>query len=104
MKRFRDVEHLLRLSGLFLLGLLVFTVARAEFVPAGFGTLGHYRAGAIDDVRAKTPEYAGQKACAECHVDVVDFRAKARHKAIGCESCHGPLARHAEDPGQMTPT
>ena len=103
MKRFKDVEHLVRLAGLFVAGLLVFTVARAELVPAGFGKYGHYRAGAIDDVRAKTPEYAGQKACADCHSDVVELRAQARHKGIACESCHGPLGKHAADPGQMTP-
>jgi uncharacterized CHY-type Zn-finger protein len=103
MKRFKDIEHLVRLAGLFIAGLLVFTVARAELVPAGFGKFGHYRAGAIDDVRAKPLGYAGQKACAECHVDVVDLRAQARHKGIACESCHGPLATHAADPGQMTP-
>jgi uncharacterized CHY-type Zn-finger protein len=103
MKRFKDVEHLVRLAGLFLAGLLVFTVARAEFVPEGFGKYGHYRAGAIDDVKARPVVHAGQQACAQCHVDIVDLRAKARHKAIACESCHGPLAVHATDPGQMTP-
>jgi hypothetical protein len=103
MKRFKDVAHLVRLAVLFAAGLLVFSVARAALVPKDFGTLGHYRAGAIDDVRAKPIAYAGQKACAECHVDVVDTRAAARHKAIACESCHGPLAKHAEDPAQLTP-
>jgi uncharacterized CHY-type Zn-finger protein len=101
--RFKDVEHLVRLAGLFLAGLLVFTVVRAEFVPADFGTLGHYRAGAIDDVRARPLEYAGQAACADCHADVVELRAQARHKAIACESCHGPLAKHAADPGELKP-
>ena len=72
MKRFKDAEHLLRLGGLFLFGLLVFGIARAELVPATFGTLGHYRAQAIDDVRAKPIGHAGQAACAECHADVVD--------------------------------
>jgi uncharacterized CHY-type Zn-finger protein len=103
MRRFRDVEHLVRLAGLFVAGVLVFSVARAALVPEGFGRLGHYRAGAIDDIRAKAPEYAGQKICADCHADVVDLRAQARHGAIACESCHGPLARHATDPGTMTP-
>ncbi|HTM26073.1 MAG TPA: multiheme c-type cytochrome [Vicinamibacterales bacterium] len=103
MKRFKDAEHLLRLAGLFVLGLLVFGVARAELVPATFGTLGHYRAQAIDDVRAKPIGYAGQAACAECHADVVDLRAQARHKSIACESCHGPLAKHAQAPEQLTP-
>ena len=103
MKRFKDVEHLLRLGALFVLGLLVFGIARAELVPATFGTLGHYRAKAIDDVRAKPIEHAGQAACADCHSDIVDLRAQARHKAIACESCHGPLAKHADAPGQLVP-
>ena len=68
MKRFKDVEHLLRLAALFAAGLLVFGVARAEFVPATFGTLGHFRARAIDDIRAKPIEYASQNACADCPV------------------------------------
>jgi uncharacterized CHY-type Zn-finger protein len=103
MKRFKDVEHLIRLAGLFFAGLLVFTVARAELVPPTFGKLGHYRAAAIDEIGAKPPEYAGQQACAGCHADVVELRAQARHRGIACESCHGPLAKHAADPGQMTP-
>ena len=102
-RRFKDVEHLLRLAGLFAIGLLVFGIARAELVPAGFGRLGHYRAGAIDDVRANTIRYAGQKACAECHVDIVDTRAQAGHRAISCETCHGALANHAADPAATVP-
>jgi hypothetical protein len=101
--RFKDVEHLLRLAGLFVAGLLVFGIARAELVPAGFGKYGHYRAGAIDDVRALPVVYAGQQACADCHGDIVDLRAQARHRAIACETCHGALAKHAEDPGTVTP-
>jgi len=103
MKSFKDVAHLVRLAALFAAGLLVFGVARAALVPKGFGALGHYRSGAVDDVRAKPIAYAGQKACADCHADVVDQRSQARHKGIACESCHGPLAAHAADPGEMTP-
>jgi len=103
MKRFKDIEHLLRLAALFAAGVLGFSVARAELVPATFGQLGHYRAKAIDDIAAKPIEHAGQAACAECHVDIVDLRAKARHRAIACESCHGPLAKHAENPGDVKP-
>jgi cytochrome c7-like protein len=102
-RRFKDVEHLVRLAALFVGGLLVFTVARAELVPEGFGKYGHYRAGALDDIRAKPINYAGQAACVDCHADIAVLRAQARHKAIACESCHGPLAKHAEDPGQLTP-
>lgn len=101
--RFKDAEHLLRLAALFAAGLLVFSIARAEFVPAGFGKYGHYRAGAVDDIRAKTPNYAGQTACADCHVDIVQLRSQARHRGISCESCHGPLAKHANAPDELKP-
>lgn len=103
MKRFKDVEHLVRLAALFALGLLVFSIARAELIPADFGTLGHYRASAVDDERKTAVIYAGQAACAECHGDVVDLRAMARHRSIACESCHGPLAKHAAAPDDQKP-
>jgi hypothetical protein len=92
---FKDAEHLVRLAAIFVIGGLVFAVARAQMVPDDFGTLGHYRAGAIDDERARTPAHAGQAACAECHTDVVELRAKARHAAVSCEACHGALGSHA---------
>jgi uncharacterized CHY-type Zn-finger protein len=92
---FRDAEHLIRLAAIFLIGALLFVVVRAQMVPDDFGTLGHYRASAIDDARKFPPVHAGQAACAECHADVVGVRAAARHAAISCESCHGALASHA---------
>jgi len=103
MRPFKDAEHLLRLAALFLAGALVFGIARAEFVPASFGKLGHYRATAIDDVRRRPIAHAGQAACAECHSDVVDLRAQARHRGIACESCHGPLAKHADGTDEKKP-
>ena len=103
MKRFRDVEHLLRLAALFAAGVLVFGIARAEMVPKGFGRLGHYRPSAIDDVKAMPLRHAGQAACAVCHTDIVDLRGKARHKGIACESCHGPLAAHADGTDERKP-
>lgn len=97
--RFKDVEHLFRLAGVFVAALLVFAIARAELVPEDFGRLGHYRASAVDEVRALKPVHAGQVACAECHGDVVEVRAAARHKAVSCESCHGALGAHAAGEG-----
>ena len=93
--RFRDVEHLLRLAAIFAFGMVTFAVVRAQLVPEDFGRLGHYRASAVDEIRARPIVHAGQKACAECHTDVVEVRLPSRHKALSCEVCHGPLAKHA---------
>jgi hypothetical protein len=100
---FREKEHLFRVAGLFLLGLLVFLVARAIFVPAGFGKYGHYRPGAVPDIRAQVPVFAGRQTCADCHTDVPPAMKPGKHAKIGCEACHGPLAGHAEEPDKFKP-
>jgi len=96
--RFADVEHLLRMAGLFVAGAVVFLIVRAALVPEGFGTWGHFRAGALDDNRAHPLRYAGQHSCADCHADVLEVRRESKHTAIGCEACHGPHGAHAADP------
>lgn len=96
--RFSDVQHLLRMAGLFAIGVVLFLIARALLVPDGFGVYGHYRAGALDDNRAHQLRFAGHEACADCHANVLEARVGGKHAAIGCEACHGPLAAHAEDP------
>jgi predicted CXXCH cytochrome family protein len=101
--QFKDAEHLLRLAAIFIAGLLVFVVVRAALVPDDFGVYGHYRAGAVDDNRARPLVHAGQAACADCHGDVVTTRAAAGHVRVACEGCHGPLARHAAAPDEAKP-
>ena len=32
-----------------------------------------------------------------------DVKSKGVHKGVACESCHGPLAEHANDPASVTP-
>ena len=99
----RQREHLLRVAGIFVAGLLLFAVVRGFLVPADFGLYGHYRAGALGDVRSRAPSFAGRQACAACHTDTAEALAKGKHAGVGCETCHGPLARHAEDPEKQTP-
>ena len=101
---FKDREHLFRAAGLLLAFVLAFIVLRSLFVPEGFGALGHYRAAALDEVRAREVTFAGQPACAECHQDVLDAKAAGAHKTVHCEACHEALAKHAEAPDQVTPT
>jgi cytochrome c3-like protein len=94
-RRWKDIDHLLRMAAVFAAGLLVFAVVRTLAVPADFGVIGHYRASAPDIVRARPIAFAGQKACVECHTDVAETRASGGHARASCEGCHGPLARHA---------
>jgi len=103
MERFKDQIHLIRMGLLFAAGLGAFLVAREVLVPRDFGLYGHYRAGALADVRSLPLHYAGRAACAECHDDVVKARAGSAHQKVGCEACHGPLAVHAADPSQLEP-
>jgi hypothetical protein len=59
---------------------------------------GHFRAGALDDSRQQPVHYAGRAACVDCHYDVPEAAAGGAHEGVRCEACHGPQARHAEDP------
>jgi hypothetical protein len=100
---FKDKEHLLRVAGLFGAGLVLFVAARAVFVPKGFGDYGHYRSGALADVAARPVAYAGREACVECHTEEGDRLKGGKHKGVGCEACHGALAKHAADPSALKP-
>ena len=99
MPPFRAYEHLLRLAALFAAGVGVFLVLRWLLVPADYGLIGPYRAGALAQNQATPIVYAGEAACTECHTDVAEIRKANAHEQISCESCHGPLAAHAADPG-----
>lgn len=105
--RFGHASHILRMAALFLAGFVAFLIARAVLVPADFNTLGFYRAGAIDDVRARPIAYAGRSACEGCHAGIYwstadDAKETAeanpkkdnRHSVLRCETCHGPLNAH----------
>ncbi len=100
---FKDKEHLLRVAGLFLAGIVLFVIARAIFVPKTFGEYGHYRGGALADVRAKAVVYAGRAACVECHTEEGERWKGGKHHGIGCETCHGALGKHAADPSSLKP-
>jgi len=95
---FKDSEHLLRLAALFAAGILLFFITRAALMPAGFGELGHYRSGSLQDNRSHRLLFAGSAACAECHDDVVQTVSAGKHTSVHCEACHGPHQAHASDP------
>jgi hypothetical protein len=96
-------EHFFRMAGLFGVGILLFILARALFVPKGFGELGHYRTGALANNRARPPSFAGRAACVECHDAVPPAQKGGKHASIRCEACHWALAAHAENPADNKP-
>jgi hypothetical protein len=100
---FRDYEHVLRMAGLFALAIVVFLAWRSWIVPSDFGVYGHYRAGAITEAAARTPGYAGQVSCIECHDEVQQVRLTGKHASVSCEACHGPLGKHARSETDVAP-
>lgn len=102
---FKNSQHIVRIAGLFLFGLVLFVLLRAVFIPKGFGEFGHYRSGALKDNQSKPVVHAGRKACLECHTDVEEAQKGSRHATVSCEVCHGPQAAHAvaADPSIQKP-
>lgn len=100
---FKDAGHLFRFIGLFVVLFVIFLIVRVYVVPKTFGEYGHYRGAAIGEIAALPIHYAGHQACETCHVDVLDVKKTGKHAHVNCEACHGALAKHADDPGAVTP-
>lgn len=101
--RWKDSAHLIRPGAVFLLGLVVFVAVRAKVVPPTFGQYGHYRAAALEEIRARPIRFAGQETCAACHVEQAAERGKGKHAGVACEACHGAAAAHADDAEKVKP-
>ena len=100
----KDMEHLLRVAAVFLLGGLVFFGVRAVMVPRSFGEFGHYRGDAIGEIASQPIVHAGHQTCETCHIDIFELKSKGKHAGVACEACHGPQSKHAGDPGSIPPT
>jgi hypothetical protein len=103
MKSFQDAGHLFRLAAVFLGVFLAFLALRGLLVPHSFGQYGHYRGDAIKEIAALPVSYAGHQVCEGCHTEVLEVKSKGVHKGVACESCHGPQAKHADDPAAVQP-
>ena len=103
MSRFRDSAHLTSLAAVMLLGAVAFVALRAAVVPKSFGRYGFFRGDALKEITARPLAYAGHEACEGCHPDVLEIKSKGAHAHVNCESCHGPLAKHADDPAAVKP-
>lgn len=98
MDRFKNSSHLFRLAFLFLFGFAVLAVLRGVLLPKSFGKYGHFRGDAMSEIAARPVHYAGHDTCETCHAEVLEKKSKGTHAHVACESCHGPLQAHAEDP------
>ena len=95
---FKDKEHLVRMAGIFAAVAAMFFILQMMLVPKSFGLYGHYRADALKEERARPLTYAGRAQCARCHAPQVETQQSGKHASLGCEACHGALARHSADP------
>lgn len=103
MIAFKNAGHLVRLAAVFAVGFILLLVVRDSLVPKSFGEYGHYRGDALGEIMAQPISYAGHEVCETCHSDIVDVKKTGRHAHVACESCHGPQAKHTEDPGSVVP-
>lgn len=98
MKALKESEHLVRLVAVLACGAIIFLLIRHAIVPKSFGLYGHYRAAALDDIRARTVSFGGKAMCETCHEDVAKTKSGGKHAGVACEACHGPTAAHTDDP------
>lgn len=101
--RFKDSAHLIRVAVALVLGALAFVALRAAVIPKSFGQYGPFRGAALREMQARPVKYAGHEVCEGCHPDVADTKSKGVHAYVNCETCHGPLAAHADDPATVKP-
>jgi hypothetical protein len=96
-----QVKRLIIIAILFIAALVA---AQSILVPDDFGTYGHFRTSAVEDIISQPIQYAGQVACLDCHDDIGASKSIGYHKNLSCEVCHGPSADHMEAPDEVTPT
>ena len=103
---FQDAGHLVRPAIVLLAALCLFLLIRGAVIPKAFGQYGHFRPGALDDIRQHPISYAGQDTCVMCHEEQANVRKAGRHAHVACEACHGPQNAHAtaDDPSSKKPT
>jgi len=90
-------EQIKRLTILVVIIIVGFLFARQALMPPDFGTYGHYRSTAVEEIARQPIQYAGHIICNDCHDDVSEIKHNGYHQNVNCEVCHGPAYEHTED-------
>ena len=99
----RFPEQVTRLG--FVIGVLVVLVVVLRFIviPPAFFSQEIHEAAAVKRETAKPVSFAGMVACRDCHEEQYETKEKGFHRTLSCETCHGPSAKHADDPENVKP-
>lgn len=95
---FKDKEHLVRMAGIFAVGIVAFFLLQRFLVPDTFGRYGHYRGAAVTEAQRASLVFAGRASCERCHAEQATVQKTGPHAKLGCEACHGALRKHADSP------
>ncbi|MBI4590226.1 MAG: hypothetical protein HY725_15440 [Candidatus Rokubacteria bacterium] len=98
----RIPEQIRRLSVVVLIIVAGLLLTR-YLVPASLVKQRVYRAASVKREIAREVRYAGGSICINCHEEVNEQKKKGYHKTLACETCHGPSAKHTEDPSAVKP-
>jgi len=77
---------------------ILFLVLRQLMVPPTFGEYGWYRAESVKEVANQLQKFASAYQCFDCHINEYVLWEVGKHKKVRCESCHGALKSHTQNP------
>ena len=88
------LKHIYQVFGVVGLIIAVAVILRQFAVPPSFGSLGFFRADALEEAKEKSPRHLSEMACQKCHAKQVKLHDKDAHTKVECEVCHGPADKH----------
>jgi hypothetical protein len=83
--------------------LVAVVVGRFVVIPRSLVARELHESSTVAREMAKPVAFAGSTACGDCHDEVVVKKSKGYHRNLACEGCHGPAAKHADDPSAVKP-
>jgi len=90
-------KHIWRAVIILVAFMLIAVIGRSFIVPESFGVQGHFRFDSIQEYMDKPVIHGINKQCRKCHKEEYTEHKKGKHAPVLCETCHGPLAAHADD-------